>query len=89
MIDELIIALLTSEFGQVWARYDLVQCAAQNWIRLWATCFTKSHTTLGKVLYKIAHEFVSPGLLNRIRFWAGLGLDKIWYDVTNLSLTCI
>ena len=34
MTDELIIALLMLDFGQVWARYDFVQHVAQNLIRL-------------------------------------------------------
>ena len=37
--------------------YDFGQRALQNRIRLWATCFTKLHMTLGNVLYKIAYDF--------------------------------
>ena len=70
MMDELTIALLTLEFGQVWARYDFVQRVAQHRIRLWVTCFTKSHTTLGNGLYKIAYDFRQHALQNRIRLWA-------------------
>ena len=97
MMDELTIALLTSEFGQVWARYDFVSPGLQNCIRLCKSWFTKSHKTLGNMLYKITYDFVSPGLQNHIRFWVRshktlgkLGQDrtrsdKIWYDVTNLK----
>ena len=35
-MDELAIALLTLDFGQVWAGYDFVQQVAQNRIQLWA-----------------------------------------------------
>ena len=104
MMDELTITLLTSEFGQVWARYDFVQRVAQNRSRLWATCCTKSHRAFGNMLHKIAfdfghnHNFVQHASRNvmglwhkiaydfgqdRIRLWAGL--DKIWYDATNLK----
>ena len=58
MIDELTIALLTLDFGQVWARYDFVQRVAQNLIRLWAICCTKSHMTFGNMM----------GLRNRIAY---------------------
>ena len=37
MIDGFTIALLTSEFGQVWARFNIEQCAKE----------TVLHTTLG------------------------------------------
>ena len=61
MMDELTIALLTLDFGQAWRRNDFVQaCVAQNRVRLWATCGTKSHTTLGnmRVLRNgIAYDF--------------------------------
>ena len=59
-MDEMGIALLTSDFGEVWARYDFTervaqnrsdfgQHVAQNRVQLWATGCTKSHTTLGKI----------------------------------------
>ena len=73
MIDELTIALLTMDFGQVWARYDFVQPVAQNRMRLWATCFTKSHTTLGNVRVlrnRISYGFGQHVAQNRIRLWA-------------------
>ena len=38
------IALLTAEFGQVWARFDVEKYA--KYIRLCKPGFTKSHTTL-------------------------------------------
>ena len=77
MMDELAGALLTLDFGQVWARSKFRQHALQNRIRLCKSWFTKSHTTLGKIgqdltrllgnlLYKIAYDFVSSGLQNRI-----------------------
>ena len=61
-MDELTIALLTSEFGQDKTLGNVVykiasdfgQHALQNRIRLWATCFTKSNPTLGNMLYEIA-----------------------------------
>ena len=48
MMDELAAALLTLDFGQVWARTNFKQRALQNLIRLCKPGFTKSHTTLGK-----------------------------------------
>ena len=44
MIDGFTITLLTVEFGQVWARFDVEKCA--KCIRLCKPGFTKSHTTL-------------------------------------------
>ena len=52
----LAIALLMSEFGQVWARFNIGQCA-------------KYHTTLGNMEVlenRIAYDFVNPGLQNLI-----------------------
>ena len=69
MIDELPIALLTSDFGQVWVRYDFVQRVAQNLIRLWATCCTKSHMTFCNMMglrNRVAYNFER----DRIRLWA-------------------
>ena len=64
-MDELTIALRTSELGK--SGQDMtVQHALQNRIRHWATCFTKSHTTLGNMLYKIAYDFRQHALQNRI-----------------------
>ena len=86
MMDELTIALLTSGFWQVWARYDCVQRVAQNRIRLWATCCTKSHmthTTLGKMTTLCNMQCDGTLGQNCIRLWAGL--EKIRYDATNLK----
>ena len=86
MDDDSTIALVTSDFGQAWARNDFVQCISQNLIRLSATCCTKSHTTLGNMRglrNRIAYNLGQHVAQNRIRLWARL--DKIWYDVTNLK----
>ena len=80
MMDELTIALLTSEFGQVCSRYDFVQRVAQNRVRLWASCFTKSHTTLGNMLYKIAFDFGQRALQNSIR------ICKSWFTKSHMTL---
>ena len=59
MMDELASALLTCDFGQVWARYDFVQRVAQsrtdfgqhlaqNCVPFWA----RSDTTLGNMLHE-------------------------------------
>ena len=69
MMDELTIALLTSDFGQAWARNDFVQRVAQNRIRLLATCCTKCHTTLGNMR---GFRNKQRALQNRIRLWARL-----------------
>ena len=69
MINELTIASLTSDLGQVWARYDFVQRVAQNLIRRWATCCTKSHTTFCNMMglgNRVAYNFEQ----DRIRLWA-------------------
>ena len=58
MIEELGIALLMLDFGQLWAIYDFVQHIAQNQVRLWATYYTKSHTTLG--------DMMGPTILHKI-----------------------
>ena len=70
-IDELTIPSLTIDFGQVWARYNFVQHIAQNWVRLWTTCFTKSHMTLGNMRVlrnRIAYDFGQHVAQNRMDF---------------------
>ena len=86
MMDELASALLTCDFGQVWARYDFVQRVAH-----------KVGLTLGNTLHKIAYHFgqdltqlwatcfMKPdGTLaqNRRRLWARFYTTLGCYDVT-------
>ena len=73
MDDELAIALLTSDFGQAWARNDFLQRVSQNLIRPWASCYTKSHTTLGNM----------RGLRNRIAY--NFGQDWTRSGMTSLT----
>ena len=59
MFDVFTVALLTLEFGQVWARFNIEQCA-------------KYHTTLYSIVdlgNRIAYDFVKLELQNCIRLW--------------------
>ena len=62
------IALLTSEFGQVWQ--DSTLCNMLNTILLCKPGFTKMDTTLGDIVdfgNGVAYHFVKLGLKNLIR----------------------
>ena len=86
MINELTIALLTSEFGQVQARSNFRQHALRNTIWLCKPGATKLHMTLGKIgqdptsgnmLYEILYDFVNLRLQNRIGLWARANLRQL------------
>ena len=63
VIDELTIALLTSDFVQVRARSNFGQRALQNRIRLWGKI--GQDPTLNTVLYEIPYDFEQ----DMIRLW--------------------
>ena len=70
MIDVFTIALLTLEFGQVWASSTLGNVL--NTIQLCKPRFTKTHTTLDSIVdlgNRIAYNFVKLELQNCVRLW--------------------